>query len=91
MREQSVGARRRRVPPPEWDDQLDAAVPAVASPSMDRSDRDESSDTTHEMASCFVRVSRLGNGTFDLFNRYETALWRQTAQIYFMLQSGVQR
>lgn len=40
---------------------------------------------------CFLRVSRLGYCTFELLQRYETALWRQIAQILFMLQPAARR
>ena len=40
-------------------------------------------EAAKELAACFLRVSRLGYGTFDLLHRYETALWRQAAQILF--------
>lgn len=90
MRTQSSDAERRRSPPPEWYDQLDTSVPAVASPSTSDGDETscEHSESAQELATSFIRVSRLGHGTFDLLSRYETALWRQAAQIYFMLQSA---
>ena len=95
LREQSADAQRRKVPPPEWNDELDTAVPTITSPSMGTSDRDETSsehsDKAQELASCFIRVGRLGHGAFDLLNRYETALWRQAAQLLFILQSAARR
>jgi hypothetical protein len=33
----------------------------------------------------------LGYCTFELLQRYETALWRQIAQILFMLQPAARR
>jgi len=38
------------------------------------------------IASC--KSSRLGYVSFDHLSRYETAIWRQAAQIMFMLQSA---
>ena len=48
-------------------------------------------DTADALATCYLQVSRLGYGAFDLLSRYEAALWRQAAQIFFMLQSTVRR
>jgi hypothetical protein len=42
-------------------------------------------------ATCFLQVSRLGYGAFDLLTRYETALWKQAAQILYILQSTTRR
>jgi hypothetical protein len=80
---------RRNVPLPDWYDELDA-TPHVADFS-DRKVPDESPASAQSMAFCFVRISRLGYRTFDLLSRYETALWRQAAQILFMLQAATRR
>src|SRR5438045_1764083 len=45
-------------------------------------------DSSQRLAHCFLRVSRLGIGAFDLLSRYEVSLWRQAAQLLFMLQSA---
>jgi hypothetical protein len=75
-----------------WYDELDAA-PAIDSYSIDLRDRDKTSqeppDSSQTLAHCFLHVSRLGYGTFDLLSQYET--WRQAAQILFMLQSAARR
>lgn len=43
---------------------------------------DETSDAPgSEIAHCFLRLANLDNGAFECANRYETALWRQVAQI----------
>jgi hypothetical protein len=87
MREQNAGSQRRTVPLPEWYDELDVVAPAIGSYSIDPGNReDQPSDAPQTLACCFLRVSRLGLGAFDLLSRYETALWRQAAQILFMLQ-----
>ena len=89
MRDRNNPQRRRRVPPPEWYDELDAA-PSIDVCSIAPGDRDQTSgdsDSPQTLAHCFLQISRLGYGTFDLLNRYETALWRQAAQLLFMLQS----
>lgn len=85
MRDRSAGAsRRRNVPLPEWYDELDTAR------SVDGNSTGESPNSS-PTAYCFLQVSRLGYGTFDLLSRYETALWRQAAQILFILQSAARR
>jgi len=94
-RDRNAGPRRRRnVPLPDWYDELDAA-PAIDGYSIDPRKRDktsqESADSSQTLASCFLQVSGLGCGAFDLISRYETALWRQAAQILFMLQSAARR
>jgi hypothetical protein len=33
----------------------------------------------------FLRLAKFDNGAFERLNRYETALWRQAAQLLFML------
>ena len=40
-------------------------------------------DLTHS----FQRLTNLDNGAFDRLGRYESALWRQVAQLLFVLQS----
>ena len=85
--------RRRNVPQPEWYDEFDVA------PTIDGYSTDDDRDNTAQeppaspqtLAYCFLQVSRLQYGAFDLLSRYETALWRQVAQILFMLQSAAGR
>ena len=82
--------KRRRVPVPEWYDELDVGGPTVDASSLAPGDQDANSqerDSSPTLAYCFLRVSRLGCGVFDLLTRYETALWRQAAQLLFMLQT----
>ena len=38
-----------------------------------------------EMALRFLRLAKFDNGAFERLNRYETALWRQAAQLLFAL------
>ncbi len=38
-----------------------------------------------EMALRFLHLAKFDNGTFERLNRYETALWRQAAQLLFAL------
>jgi len=48
-------------------------------------------DRWRTLSVCFLRVTNLENGSFELLSRYETALWRQVAQIIFILQSTPRR
>ena len=93
MQDKTAGiSARRRGPLPEWYDELDVVAPAIDGPSISPRDRDDpsgqGSDSPQTLAYCFLRVSRLGFGAFDLLSRYETALWRQAAKLLFMLQSA---
>ena len=87
IRNRDAGPRWRRSapPPPDWHDELDGV------PATDSFSSPEPPDASQTLASCFLQVSRLGYGAFDLLSRYETALWRQAAQILFMLQSAGRR
>jgi hypothetical protein len=85
--------RRKTAPLPEWYDELDTA-PSIAGfgEADDPSQTDRQfAASPQDLAYCFLRVSRLGYGAFDLLNRYETTLWRQAAQLLFMLQSAARR
>ncbi|MCX7313609.1 MAG: hypothetical protein NTV56_18245 [Alphaproteobacteria bacterium] len=89
MQNQNAGIQRRHVRLPEWYDELNVEAPSIDGSSVAPSDHDK--DSPQLLAHCFLQVSRLGCGTFDLLTRYETALWRQAAQILFMLQSATRR
>ena len=96
MQDKTTGpSDRRRVPLPEWYDELDVGRRTIDGPSISARNCDDPSgqgaDSPQTLALCFLRVSRLGFGTFDLLSRYETALWRQAAQLLFMLQSVARR
>jgi hypothetical protein len=94
---EAATSARRFVPPPQWLDELAAgngSVPSV--PLVPHNVENWGADSlphpdnkdAQQLAACFLRVSRLGYGTFDLLHRYETALWRQAAQILFVLRSS---
>ncbi len=44
-----------------------------------------------DLTQCFQRLAAFDNGLFERLGRYETALWRQTVQIIFLLQSAKRR
>lgn len=85
--ESTSSARRSAPPPPQWLDELDAGRSSVPSDPIVPPDIETDNEDAQQLAVCFLRVSRLGYGAFDLLHRYETALWRQAAQIQFMLRS----
>ena len=94
MRNGNSGTRRRNaVPLPEWYDELDTAPSVARFCEVDGPDQkdSQSTDSPQSLAYCFLRVSRLGCGTLELLNRYETTLWRQVAQLVFLLQPSVRR
>ena len=59
-----------RLRPPQWYDQLDTGTHVVTDV-----------DAAEAAAFCFVQLSRLQDGTFDLLKRYEAALWHQAAHL----------
>lgn len=78
-------ARRATAQLPEWLDEMDVSA---ASDEQTLSGREMTSSAPAELAYCFLQVSRLQYGAFETVTRYETALWRQAAQLIFMLQSN---
>jgi hypothetical protein len=88
IQERNASPRRRRtLPVPQWLDEFDTARPHDS----EHAGTTEATDMAETAATCFLQVSRLGYGAFDLLTRYETALWKQAAQILFMLQSVARR
>jgi hypothetical protein len=78
------------VPAPEWDDALDVVPPMDGGSLEVRKLNDPTAhgeEISQMLADCFLQVSRLGYGAFYLLSRYESALWRQAAQLLFLLQS----
>jgi hypothetical protein len=73
---------------------LDEGNNAVA-----RHDRCEHLDDQHEstpmtsraLTYCFLRLGNLDSGAFERLARYNAAMWRQTAQTLFLLQSARRR
>ena len=58
----------------------------------DQSDRhsapgDNDPGVSRKLTFCFLRLANLDNGMFDRLGRYEAALWRQTVQTLFALQT----
>src|SRR4051812_11115390 len=94
MHDKTAGiSARRRLPPPEWYDEMDVGGRAIEGPPISPRNEpsEQGSDSPQTLAHCFVQVSRLGLGPLDLLSRYETALWRQAAQLVFILQSSTRR
>ena len=82
-------------PLPEWYGEMDVA----SANSPETNDPQASRDiglhnpvaVPQEFAYCFLQVSRLQFTAFETLSRYETALWRQAAQLIFILQSSTRR
>ena len=88
-RGQGIG-RPRSVRPPEWEDELDRPANGCAiAPGSDISSGDL--DSAQNLAHCFLEVGRRPYGAFDLLTRYETALWRQAAQLLLILHPAARR
>lgn len=89
------GRQGKNIPQPGWYNEFDVGSPRIDDYSMSLRDRDDDLNETNmpakELACCFLRLSRLQFGTFELLTRYEGALWRQAAQLAFMLQSKLER
>jgi hypothetical protein len=43
--------------------------------------------SARDLTCCFLRLSNIDNGAFDRLGRYNAALWKQTAQTLFLLQT----
>jgi hypothetical protein len=43
--------------------------------------------SVRDLTCCFLRLSNVDNGAFDRLGRYNAALWKQTAQTLFLLQT----
>lgn len=77
-------ARREASSLPEWLDEMDVAA---TSREQNLHPEDNGPNAPQELAYCFLQASRLQFGVFETLTRYETSLWRQAAQLVFMLQS----
>lgn len=81
---------RRRSPPPEWYDELDVAASCKAPVVVEIASKespDSQADSSEAIAHCFLQVARPQFGSFDTLSRYEAALWRQAAQLIYMLKT----
>ena len=75
---------------PEWYDELDVAARAVSTVGVhykEATGQGTENNLPQELAYCFLQAGRLQLGMIDTFTRYETSLWRQAAQLLFILQS----
>ena len=88
-------SRRKMLPFPEWYDEMDVAAANESNAHVSTVCQNDgaagTADGPQDLAYCFLQASRLQFGVFDTLTRYETALWRQVAQIIFMLQSASPR
>ena len=82
-----VGLNGRIQPNAIWNDLFSASDrPPQYSERSDPVVIDDPAGKT-EIGRCFLRLANLDNGAFDRLSRYETALWRQLAQLLFTLDS----
>ena len=88
-----VGFNGRVQPKPIWNDRFSASEgPPQHSDQGDPVVTDDQFDAGNtEFGRCFLRLANLDNGAFDRLSRYETALWRQLAQLLFTLDSWRRR
>lgn len=91
MRSRNSGNSRRRTLP-EWYDEMDVAAANIhVSAAYQEDGSGGRTDAPQGLAYCFLQASRLQFGAFETLTRYETALWRQAAQLIFILQSAGRR
>jgi hypothetical protein len=74
------------VAPSRSEDRLDQERPWPDAEECDHVGSGPRSISAREVTYCFLRLGNLDNGAFDRLARY-TALWKQTAQTLFLLQS----
>jgi hypothetical protein len=43
--------------------------------------------SSRDLTCCFLRQSNVDNGAFERLGRYNAALWKQTAETFFLLQT----
>ena len=60
----------------------------TVAPSLEDADGSSKNDAQQELVYCFLQAGRLQFGVRDTLNRYETALWRQAAQLVFILRGA---
>jgi hypothetical protein len=75
------------VAPSQSEDGLDQQRPEPDAEECDHVGSVPRSISAREVTYCFLRLGNLDNGAFDRLARYNTALWKQTAQTLFLLQS----
>ena len=69
------------------EERLDQARPEPDAEECDHVASGPRSISAREVTYCFLRLGNLDNGAFDRLARYNAALWKQTAQTLFLLQS----
>jgi hypothetical protein len=91
MRSREASPGRRVNCRPEWYDELDVASTGDTALTVIDQESVEPNELSQKLAYCYLQVSRLQFGAFETLSRYETALWRQAAQLIFLLQSAERR
>jgi hypothetical protein len=71
-----------------WRAEPHAAATPLVSRDLTPSDLASRDLASRYLAYCFQRLANFDNGLFERLGRYETTLWRQMAQTYFLLQSA---
>jgi hypothetical protein len=103
LRIQSDIARERRVafhgPPAEPEERSGSSTgstPLAFDPQEEEESRDGDDETScrnalpmsvRDLTCCFLRLGNVDNGAFERLGRYNTALWKQTAQTLFLLHT----
>lgn len=72
-----------------WPD-CDERIAEEHQPNLDHAASDHAV-ASRRLTCCFLRLANLESGVFERLNRYEAALWRQTAQTLFALHPIRQR
>jgi hypothetical protein len=75
------------VAPSRSEDPLDQERPCPDAEESDHVGSGPRSISAREVTYCFLGSGKFDNGAFDRLARYNTALWKQTAQTLFLLQS----
>jgi hypothetical protein len=79
--------RDRNEPGSVYDEIRDQAPEDVKNGDCNQLNAHSSSTSARELTYCFLRLGNLDNGAFELLGRYNAALWKQTAQTLFLLQT----
>jgi hypothetical protein len=76
---------RRNELAPLFEETSDRTSHVIARDESDRLNCSSSSLSARELTYCFLGLGNLDGGAFERLGRYNTALWKQTAQTLFLL------